>query len=161
MKNNKIKKLLCFFLIIFCVNSCKVDNKTSPVSVVLKKVGQLNLPLDDESTGRNIYNDFVLIDSVPHLSFLNKKNNSIYFYDLVSEALTEKIHFPKKGPENFGDLVGYNFINYDSIFVYAYNLGKLTFTDRTHEHKKVLSCPTRPSASKAQPWELKKNLYFR
>ncbi|MGY6560197.1 MAG: DUF4221 family protein [Nitritalea sp.] len=102
----------------------------------MKKIGQLNLPLDDESTGRNTYTDFVLIDGVPHLSFLNKKNNSIYFYDLVSEALTEKIKFPKNGPNNFGGIVGYTFINLDSIFVYAYNSGKLTFTDHTNELKK-------------------------
>ncbi len=115
----KIVRFFCWAIgVLYVLFGCS-ENKTEE-KVVFRKVDTIQFKLDDESTGRNKSTRLVEVDEGSFLSFLNEKNNSLYFYDLKSTALSEVYKLNTEGENGVGKVTSYYIDSLDSIYVYSY-----------------------------------------
>ncbi|TDQ14788.1 uncharacterized protein DUF4221 [Algoriphagus boseongensis] len=113
--------------------SCKNENVESDYfkgnRVSLIKNDSIFFELDSISTSRNSSSQIIKVEDDYYFSFLNKKNNSIYFYDLSSSDLKKQIILDVNGKDAIGKLSNYYWLNKDSIFLYSYGSAKFTIID--------------------------------
>ncbi|HHU34439.1 MAG TPA: DUF4221 family protein [Bacteroidetes bacterium] len=119
-------KLSNIFLVILLFTACtsivKVENEMSgnlEASMGLVEIGERAFLLDDSTAPKPIYTQmFKNYNGAKYLTFLNKFNNSIYFYDYDSLQFVKKIVWPKNGPKGIGAATGYHVKSLDSIYIY-------------------------------------------
>lgn len=128
-----MKSIYLFILGCGLLVSCKNEKVESSYfqgnRVSLIKNDSIYFQLDSLSTSRNSSTQIVELDNDYYFSFLNKKNNSIYLYDLSSLDFINKITFEANGKEAIGKLSNYYWLSKDSIFLYSYGSAKFTIVD--------------------------------
>jgi hypothetical protein len=130
-----MKSFYLFVIACGLLVSCKKENEKVESSyfngnrVSLIKNDSIFFQLDSLSTSRNSSSQIIESESNYYFSFLNKKNNSIYLYDLSSFELKNKIPFEVNGKDAIGKLSNYYWLNKDSIFLYSYGSAKFTIVD--------------------------------
>ena len=100
------------------INRCKIEY-----------IGDKCFELDDETSYLSSYIQFIDNDTARYFTFTNEYNNSIYFYDYTNSAFIKKIKYEKEGNNGVGEIQGYDYINDDSIFVYAYRSSRMFLTN--------------------------------
>lgn len=97
---------------------------------ILSLINTKEYILDSETSYLTNYLQYVDIDSVPQLCFINEYNNSIYIYEEDSGDFIEKIAFEKEGSNGVNNLQGFYYVNSDSIYVYSYGTNMLYLADQ-------------------------------
>jgi hypothetical protein len=127
----KYKNILILFLLVSA--SCKEDNKLiSPLmdrDLILTKQDSVYFHLDSISTGRNANSSLYRDNGKLFYTFLNKKNNSLYFYNIESPNITKVIPFELEGENGVGNISSFHISNMDSIFLYNYGRGQTFLAD--------------------------------
>ncbi|GAB2615455.1 DUF4221 family protein [Belliella aquatica] len=129
MKFESLSVLVCFLFFSSCSNN--EDKRLVPLK--FKKIGTISLKLDDETSGKSSYYDLVEMEEDVFLAFLNKTNNSVYFYNLKNQELEKKIYFEKTGPNGVNEVTGFLIQSEDSIFVYSYNGRRISLLNKNLE----------------------------
>ena len=96
---------------------------------VIENVKTKEYALDSVSLNIINYMQIVNMDSLMLLTFQNTIDNSLYIYNYESTDLLQKIKFDSSIPK----ILGYNYINNDSIFIYSYNRHKLYLSNKDSE----------------------------
>ena len=124
MRINILSSYILFLILLGCTNRVirvvnEKNGKLIPL-VNLEIVSSKKYALDYESAPKpqytQIYSD---LNGIRYFTFLNKYNNSIYFYDYLNESYVKKISFNKKGVDEVKGLMGYYIYSLDSIFLYS------------------------------------------
>lgn len=113
--------------------SCSENENKKLLPVKFEKNKTISFKLDSETTGRSNYYDLTKKDGINYLTFLNKYNNSIYFYNLEDQRFEKKIQFEKTGPNGVNELSGFLIQSEDSIFVYSYKGRKISLLNKDLE----------------------------
>ncbi|MFN3802385.1 DUF4221 family protein [Belliella pelovolcani] len=114
-------KLITALLVSILLYSCSKNSEKNLKEISFSQVDVLQFKLDNETSGRSGYYSLIDFEGAKLLTFLNKKNNSIYLYSLEDQSLIQKLQFEKTGPNGVGEISGYLIENRDSIYVYSYN----------------------------------------
>lgn len=103
-------------------NTINVRNEKRGIlkpSVRLEVIDLKKFLLDNESAPKPQYIQLIeMPGEVRYLTFLNKYNNSISFYDYSTEAFFKKVTFNRKGPDAIQTPMGYYIKSTDSIYIY-------------------------------------------
>lgn len=131
------KNIIILFIVFSfsCVEKEKSKAYLTGESISMHKVDSIQFSLDSLSNGRNTNSYINRWKDRDAFSFLNKNNNSLYFYDINTSGLLEVLKFPIEGPDGVGSISSYYFINEDSLFLYSYGLAQLSILN---SNKKVL-----------------------
>lgn len=125
-------KQIIIFVIIICT-SCQIYKKERiPFKgdfLKLDKVGGLIFELDSLSTGRNSESRVYEFDGKKYFTFLNKKSNSLYFYQKNNSEVDRIIPFEREGENGVGKITSYFIHSIDSIFLYSYGSARLCLID--------------------------------
>jgi hypothetical protein len=95
-----------------------------------------NIYLDDETAPGPPYIQMIN-DSI--LTFLNPRNNSIYFYDYGNGTFMRKITYEKEGPNAVYYPTGYYIKNMDSIYIYLKSQVSVALTDSSGKVRESIS----------------------
>jgi hypothetical protein len=127
----RIYHLIWLFIIGF---SCKERTENfHGSSLTLNKIDSIYFELDSFSTSRNLSSQLISTDTSTLFSFLNSKNNSIYFYNLNSGKMENKLAFDVQGKSGVGRISSYLFNSMDSIFLYSYGRARLYLVNSKNE----------------------------
>lgn len=126
-------KLITALLVSVLFYSCSKNSEKNLKEISFRQVDVMQFKLDDESSGRSGYYNFIDFEGAKLLTFLNKKNNSIYLYSLEDQSLIQKLQFEKTGPNGVGEISGYLIENEDSIYVYSYNGRRVSLLNKNLE----------------------------
>lgn len=118
---------------------CEVVNISNQINYreatsTVEFMGKKEFVLDSLSLNILGYLQYIHLDTIEYLTFLNEFDNSIYFYDYKSEDFLRKIALAKE--RKIPKIQGYNYINDDTIFIYNYSRHKIY---RTNIHAELLS----------------------
>ena len=116
-----------------CRSEVSQDSIIFQQKIELNKIDSVFFDLDTLSTSRNNSSQVISFNGESYFSFLNKKNNSIYFYSLNSGKLVKKFTFPLNGIDGVGKISHYFLGSFDSVFLYSYGAAKLSLVDSTGE----------------------------
>lgn len=116
-----------------CRSEVSQDSIIFQQKIELNKIDSVFFDLDTMSTSRNNSSQVISFNGESYFSFLNKKNNSIYFYSLNSGKLVKKFTFPLNGIDGVGKISHYFLSSFDSVFLYSYGAAKLSLVDSTGE----------------------------
>lgn len=94
------------------------------------RTGEKIFPVDDNTSTEISYIQYIHSDTLPMFSLLNTYTNSIYLYDAEKSILLDTITFDKEGAHGIGTMQGFYYHNDDSIFTYAYGLGRVFLANR-------------------------------
>lgn len=126
-----MKTFPVFVLSLLFTVSCTVlpDSKKLYLEEVETKIFKLDL----ESSKNLQYSQFFRssVDSTDYLTFLNKGNNSIYFYNWENQSFVKKIEYDVSGPNGVGNLSGYYLKSDNEIYVVGSHTYKMQLTDST------------------------------
>jgi hypothetical protein len=105
------------------VGSCrqKEEVKTFDDIYALSETDDATFFLDSVTSQQTGYLQLIEKKDSLILSFLNKYDNSILFYDCMSKDFISKIIFHRDGPMNVGNIQSYCYIDEDSILLYDIN----------------------------------------
>ncbi|MBK8044326.1 MAG: DUF4221 family protein, partial [Haliscomenobacter sp.] len=114
--------MVCSFFL--CV-SCTPDEKE--LDYQLSYSHTIAFPLDYESGAFPSFARLDRINGREIFGFFNNGNNQLYLYDAQTQKLVKQIAFEKEGPNGIGSsqVIGYQYLSPDSIFLFTYNLMKL------------------------------------
>ena len=113
-----LKTKLSLFAIVILISSCsKTNNEVFNDKVTLVFKEHLLFELDSE-TKRNskIVGYSKKLNSI---YLFNEFNYSIYFFDLETKSLTNKLELEKDGPNGVGEISKLTVLSKDSIFAYS------------------------------------------
>ncbi|WP_339925574.1 DUF4221 family protein [uncultured Cyclobacterium sp.] len=119
--------LLTFLLFYSCSNTSFHNENpfynSLKGSYTLSKKYEKKIPLDTLSDAFILSYEINQGDKIDNEAFifLNKKTNSIYFYNWEKSELDSILTLPTQGPSGVGSINGFNYINKDSIFLFAQN----------------------------------------
>ena len=118
-------KIFCTITVLFiaCTNNTviiKNENKGElHASVRLEQKNQKIFNLDNNTAPQPTYIQLYMgRDKKLYFTFLNKFNNSIYFYDYNSLSFIQKITWERKGSNSIINIAGYHIKSLDSIYLY-------------------------------------------
>lgn len=127
----KLQKI--FLLYLLAITSCKDEDNLSfhsgGTDLELAKVDSVYFFLDSVSSGRNVNSRLYEEDGKFLYTFLNKKNNSLYYYNFDSPNVLKKLTFEVEGENGVGVISSYHIENEDSIFLYNYGKGETLLVD--------------------------------
>ncbi|XOV92115.1 MAG: DUF4221 family protein [Bacteroidota bacterium] len=116
-----------------CTNVVQIENEEKGnLQPVLKlEIGQEKKIKIDSYTAPEPQYTQIFLDSigVSHFTFLNRHDNSIYFYNYETLKFEEKIKYERQGSNGIRKTDGYYLKNIDSIYVYNQSLNELVLTD--------------------------------
>lgn len=95
----------------------------------LEMLDSVIFELDSLSAGRNSESRVYIFDNVKYFSFLNKKNNSIYFYKFNKPEVDKVVSFPQEGENGVGKISSFYIESLDSVFLYSYGTAGLYLLD--------------------------------
>ncbi|MFC3417125.1 DUF4221 family protein [Algoriphagus hitonicola] len=127
-----ILRIQVFVIILICV-ACNLSKENKvPFSgeyLNLKRVDSLVFNLDSLSAGRNPESRVYEFDGIKYFTFLNRKSNSLYFYQKNDSEVDRIIPFEREGENGVGNISSYFIHRLDSIFLYSYGGARLYLID--------------------------------
>lgn len=122
-----IQSFFSYFLFLFLAgcssDQVKLVNKKQnslESSVKLEVIIEKKFSLDNETAPKAQYTQlFESSDSVRYFTFLNKYNNTIYFYDYSTQRFFKKLEYKNRGPEAIQNISAYYIKSLDSIYLYC------------------------------------------
>lgn len=127
-----ILRIQVFVIILICV-ACNLSEKNKVPFVGdclnFKKVDSLVFNLDSLSAGRNSEFRVYEFDGIKYFTFLNRKSNSLYFYQKNDLEVDRIITFEREGENGVGNISSYFIHRLDSIFLYSYGGARLYLID--------------------------------
>lgn len=153
--NYKLFCLSMFFLLLYsCAKSdiVQIENLkkgTLKKTIKLEVVKIKRFRLDDETAPAPQYIQ-LFKDSTGknYLSFLNKYNKAIYFYDYNSSAFIKKITYNNKEKDSILFPMGYHIKNMDSIYVYNFIPAEVKITNSKGNIFKTISLQGKENSKK-------------
>ncbi len=130
--------LSLIFLFSSCTEGGKIVNEkydSTGKEYTLSLIDKKEYSLDSETSYLTDYLQYIDIDSIAQLCFMNEYNNSIYVYEEESGKFFRKITYEKEGNNGVNKLQGFYYHNNDSIYVYSYNTNILYLTNQESEVK--------------------------
>lgn len=136
----KLKLLLCSIVFIALLSSCDNGNKVinenrnkyeNKCRLIECKKKEFNI--DDQTTYLTEYIQYIDKDSIDQLVFVNKNNNSVYYYNYNNCRFEKKMTFDKEGNNGVYTIQAFMDINKDSFFVYSYDTKILNLFDKDHK----------------------------
>lgn len=132
MKRAILLYLLISIVLFSCNNGNKVINENTNKyerKCRLKELENKEFKIDDQTTYLTEYIQYIDKDSAEYLAFVNKNNNSVYFYKYSNSGFFKKIKFEKEGNNGVNNIQAFLDVNRDSFFVYSYNTQILNLFD--------------------------------
>ena len=136
----KIKLLLCSVVFIALLSSCNNGNKVInedrnkyESKCKLIEFKKKEFKIDEQTTYLTEYIQYVDKDSIDYLVFVNKYNNSVYYYNYSNCRFVKKMTFEKEGNNGVYTMQAFMDINKDSFFVYSYDTKILNLFDNNHK----------------------------
>ena len=131
-------RLFFTFLLALILTKCSTDT----INVRNEKQGRLKATfkleitdvkkflLDNETAPKPQYTQlFEIPGGVRYFTFINRYNNSIYFYDYSTCTFIKKVLINKKGPDAILIMTGYFIQSIDSIYLYDKALTQIALTN--------------------------------
>lgn len=133
----KFAYYLFFFLgTLLGFSACQPEHYTGTLEgqgnwpLSLKKVSELSLDLDQETSNTIFLAQYYPGDSVDYLFLLNKYINGCNYYDLETGKQLGRIAVPREGPGSIREVAGFAIVNLDSIlFVAKGTISRSLYTD--------------------------------
>ena len=121
------------FIFILGLSSCHLPKQNripfEGEMMKLEKTGNLVFKLDSLSAGRNSESRVYEFDGIKYFTFLNRKSNSLYFYQFNKSEVDRIIPFDREGQNGVGNITSYLIHSLDSIFLYSYGGARLYLID--------------------------------
>jgi len=117
----KHTKLIILFLIIqFSCQKNETDlNAGQNYTYTLKKIDEIKLPLDNETSYEMYFLDYLKEDGEEFLYTWNHFINGVNIFSLTKKEQVRKIKIPREGPNSLRSLQGFTLVSKDSIFLYG------------------------------------------
>lgn len=117
MRNFKIASIVIVLFFTFsCSENNKINNKKYDQKLIETSVEvaiKINENINPISTCLRYFEN----DKKEILAYMNGKENEICFFDINNKILLKTIHFDKKGPNGVGKVIGFDIVNFDTIFI--------------------------------------------
>jgi len=142
MNYNKIFILMILIVINACMNNKTKNKETKAINNFrnnwnLTQINTKKIELDHETLPNSKSYQYIILDSVPYITFLNKVNKSIYYYNYDSCKLEYIWGLDKSIKEKYY-FTGHYIHNKDSIFLLNYSLETLYLFNNNGLFKKEL-----------------------
>lgn len=121
--------------ILSCNNSEKAFVNDNEFTLV--EVDTVHIPIDTVTTPYDISISHYADDrsKIEYLILMNRKNNSLQFYDWATQKLYKTVSLEREGPNGVGGALSFHFQSWDSIYVLASYHYRLSLIDTTAKVK--------------------------
>jgi hypothetical protein len=121
--------------ILSCNNSEKAFVNDNEFTLV--EVDTVHIPIDTVTTPYDISISHYKDDrsKIEYLILMNRKNNSLQFYDWATQKLYKTVSLEREGPNGVGGALSFHFQSWDSIYVLASYHYRLSLIDTTAKVK--------------------------
>jgi hypothetical protein len=128
-----IFRINIFIALLIIFGSCQMNKKERvPFEGEIKKLERVDsviFELDSLSAVRNSETRVYEFEGEKYFTFLNKKNNSMYFYQFENGRINRKMTFEREGINGVGNISSYFIDSLDSIYLYSYGAARLYLVD--------------------------------
>jgi hypothetical protein len=135
---NNILSCLLIVLLVGCTNSTK---KNSPLKSEVELAitdHKIEVAIDSVSFNRADYLMLIKNKGENVLCWLNRKKNSIQFYNLANSELLQEIIAEKEGPQGIGTIQGFYVHSLDSVYVSSRQYSRVVLLNSQGEIRQVI-----------------------
>ncbi len=133
-----IKSAVFLILIITSTFNCSEDIPEETYTLE-RTNDSIYIQLSNNELNYTLLNQYFTANDTDYIAILNYKLHAIYIYNLEKQLLSKKIKVERDGPNGFGEIFGFKFINKDSFVLAGPATSLVGIYGKDDEIKKKIS----------------------